>query len=572
MSKDFIQSKIGSDSLEKARRQQGQLSYFTESSVQEDITTEYLNTWANRKYSSDDYFLNWVKNIFKTPNFLLVYKYLRYPLSTARLVNDNIMPQLKRVFHAEDSFFNYTINGEEVASPKEINPQEFDKAIFNELLFSHNNIIVTDLADINTPYTYSVDINNVVSIYSKHSVIEKIAFTASITTVSESGEYNTINGYLYIDSKEYAFYDSDYELVKLVPHDLGRCPADYISKDSFDSYDPLRKSIFTYVRSDMEEFQFLKTLQKMADANGAIPVATKLGKRDKTKNKDIKGKEGQPMAANLIGGQKAEFGIEVHGNSSGGDLQAGSMKNIAPIMKDGNTIDMDIVQNYFKFFHMPTESLKYIQERIQELQKTILESVIGVISNQNNTTQNELQVRSGFVSAEDKLRNFSAQLSRIRQRTDYNILALAYGKDNVSNQAFYGSKFFLETEAELYEVFKLSPNPIERRNTLLKISRTRNRFNEQAKERELILYHLLPYASDVDFKTAIDNAQVDSVTFQYQTRFNYWIGYFEADYGDIVEFWNDLGEISNSQKLIIINNLIIEIINQAIVPIQQTNT
>jgi len=38
MSVDFVKGHIGSSNLAKARRQQKQLSYFTRSEVQEDIT------------------------------------------------------------------------------------------------------------------------------------------------------------------------------------------------------------------------------------------------------------------------------------------------------------------------------------------------------------------------------------------------------------------------------------------------------------------------------------------------------------------------------------------------------
>ena len=276
------------------------------------------------------------------------------------------------------------------------------------------------------------------------------------------------------------------------------------------------------------------------------------------------------MAANIVGGQKAEYGKEVTGNDAGGAMQALTVHNVPPMMKDGTTIDMDIVQNYLKFFSFPTENLEYIKTRIKELRETILDSVVGTIANQNNQSQNQLQVRSGFSSAEDKIRGISGQLSRIRQRTDFNILALKHGRDRVHNHAFYGSKFYFETEEELYDLFKQAPNPIERENTILKISRSRNRFNKENATREFILYKLIPYVADIDFKTAIDSLKVDDITFHFQSRFPHWIGLFESQYGDIVTFWEGI-EATNAEKITLINNLIIQIINQAILP-QQTES
>ena len=49
---------------------------------------------------------------------------------------------------------------------------------------------------------------------------------------------------------------------------------------------------------------------------------------------------------------------------------------------------------------------------------------------------------------------------------------------------------------------------------------------------------------------------IDPVTFEFQTRFDYWISLFEAEYGQIEEFYEGLGEMKDSEKIIRINNLI----------------
>ena len=149
MPKDFIRSKSNSNDLFTACRQQKQLSYFTESIVQEDVTQSYIKTWAESKYRTDDYFLNFVKTVFKQENFLLIYKYLRFPLPSARLINDKIKTPLRRVFHSEDPFFKYEINGELVKNPDNLDIDSFNDQMFNALLFRHNDILVTDLDDIN---------------------------------------------------------------------------------------------------------------------------------------------------------------------------------------------------------------------------------------------------------------------------------------------------------------------------------------------------------------------------------------------------------------------------------------
>ena len=79
-------------------------------------------------------------------------------------------------------------------------------------------------------------------------------------------------------------------------------------------------------------------------------------------------------------------------------------------------------------------------------------------------------------------------------------------------------------------------------------------------ERDVLLYHLMPFAADEDFDKAITRG-VDTTTFKYQNRFNYWISLFEAQFGDILVFAQAI-EGSESEKILLINNLIINLITK----------
>ena len=105
MSVEFVKDRKGANHLREAYDQQLQLSYFTQSKIQPEITTAYLEQWTKRNYRGNDYFLNWVKMIFRTQNFISFFKYLRYPLSSAKLINDEIKPRLKRVYFADEVSF-----------------------------------------------------------------------------------------------------------------------------------------------------------------------------------------------------------------------------------------------------------------------------------------------------------------------------------------------------------------------------------------------------------------------------------------------------------------------------------
>lgn len=550
---DFIKNKTGKGSLNLAVRQQEQISYFTQSSIQEEINLEYIEKWASRKYISNDFFLNWVKAVFKTDNFLAFFKYYRRPLASARLVNNKIKDPLSRVFFSEDSYFKYTINGKEAETPTELNSEYFDEKIFNALLFNHNDILIHDLNGLNNPFRELISIKNVKAISSKDNVIHQISYSGIVRINDKE-----IQGYIYMDDERYMFFDKEYNPLLDIPHDLGICPADYISKSSFADNDVVRKSIFSYSIEQFEEYTFLKTLQRMTEPNGAIPIVTQLDVKQKSKT----GKEitnGEPPAMSAIGSQQSEVSTQVVGAESDSPLQAGTRIKVPVIRKEDGSIDMDAVTNFLKFFYVPIEALDYLNDRIAEIEKNIIIALLGDYSEENEASKNELQVSKSYQNKQDKLRHISVEMSRIRNLSDYKFLGLKHGKDLVMVDCFYGSDFFIETQADLYKLFENSPNAIERKSLLIRLAQNRNKFNPNKAQREKILYHLIPYSSDIDFDKAITRAIVDDVTFQYQTRFSYWVGLFESTYGDLLFFWNILGG-SDSQNMSTINNLIINII------------
>lgn len=559
MSLEFIQSRKNARNISIAAKQQRQISYFTQSNIQQDVTIEYLKQWANRNYRGDDYFLNWIKTIFRTENFLSFYKYLRFPLPSAKLINDEIKPQLKRVYFADDSYFRYSINGNEVETPSVLKNANFEDLLFNAILFNYNDIIVHDMDDINSSYRELLCIENVLGIDSENGIIKELCYTAEAIVNGEK-----THGILYLNDSAFVFYDSKGEKELLnIPHDLGICPACWVSNEAFSAdNDIVRKSMFSYVREELEEFVFLKTLLKMTEPNGAIPITVKLKTSEKTKDgKDINGvNDAQPMAPSLIGSQTAKYGKEVQGSDS--VMQTGTTVQI-PIVKDNNgNVNTDIIQNFAKFFYIPVECLKYMNERITQIERSIIVNVLGDYLDMNNDiAKNEFQVSKSFTNKQDKLRHLAMNMTWTRKQSDAHILGLNYGTKNITVDIFYGSDFYLDNESVLYEMLEKAPNQIERRNLLVRIGKTKYRFNKERAERETLLYSLLPFTSDKDFEKGVELKLINDTVKRLQLQFDYWISMFEAEYGDILIFYNNF-EATNSEKLIAINNLLTDLIKQ----------
>ena len=552
--KEFVEQGTGKLSLDVAKRQQKQLSYFLTSEVQEDVRYDYFEKFANSKHYTNDVFLNWVKSVLKHKNFLTFAKYFRNPNPSSRLINTRIKEPLSRVFFSEDSYFTYKVGNENIDFPEELD-DDFEQKLFNAILFRHNDVIIHDLSDVNEPFRRILEIEKVTSIEVKDDCIERIAYTAYVQ-IGDKME----PGYIYIDDKKYQFYNASYDLLLTEPHDYGRCPATFVVQRYFDLDPIVKESIFSYLRGDLEEYNFLKTLERMSNANGVLPIVTQLDTTDvKEDGEDFKVGPGEPMSLDQIGGQVSKEARATAGIGEGTDLQPGTVVKVPIVEKDNGAIDMELVKNYFNFYNTPTEALEYLNKRINELENKIIIDAIGDYQERNEASMTELQVAKGFVSREDKLRWLSSTMSFARGKSDDMMLSLKYGKGMITVDVFYGSDFFMETQAKLYEMFKNSPNAIERKNILIRLSQRRNMFNKEKSKKEVILYKLMPYASDKDFELAVNNQKVSDILFELQTRFAYWIARFEATYGSIVSFW-DSSPTSESETIIMLNNLIYNLI------------
>lgn len=567
MSKEFIEKGYNKNHLNKASQQEKQLLYFTKSELQEDISNEYIKQWAERNYQGNDYFLNFIKQVFKTENFLFFYKYLRKPLPSSKLINNKIKPQLKRVFTSENSDFKYDVTNVDSQEIKEtLNIKDFQDELFNKMLFEHNSIVIEDLdsEEVNKPYRYFLSIDKVISLLHDNKNITQIAFTGCAVINGEEKE-----GIIYIDDKVYSFYDGKHNLVgEAIPHDLGRCPANFIVDQKYKGNFIIRESIFTYVREELEEYVFLKTLQRMTEPNGALPVVTKL--ETESDNTDIDGRKGEPNSNNIMGSQKASIYNE-NNNEQLGDLQAGTIHDVPvdAITKDDGSLDMEAVKSYLNFFYIPVEALNYMKERISEIENSIISTLIGTIDTSNSTAVNELQIEKSIIVLENTLINLADSLNVVRSKSDYNMLALKYSKEKVNEVfIFYGTDFFLESQTKLFEDLEKAPNPIERKNILVRINQNKYKNNHDQMVKAKLLYDLVPFTTDTDFDKGVSNG-LDETTKQYYLRFNYWIGLFEAQYGDIVTFYSEL-ESDQATRLTLINNLIIDIINKNTVVVEPT--
>lgn len=544
--REFVEARKGAKQLATAVRQQKQIQYLTMSSVQDDLRYDYFDKYAEAKYSGEDPLLQWVYSLFKKDNFKSFYKYLRFPVISSSICKNEIQNSLERVFFADDSYQKFVVNGKEVPEPEFLNEKEFLQQAFEAVLYRFNDVVIHDMKGVNLPYRTIVEIDSVDSIEVTDNQITKIAYKSKldINGVEE-------DGHTYLDSEVFAFVPNNEALSVIeVPHDIKRCPANFIVEDKFKHDEPIvREGIYSRVRPLLEQYVFLSTLQLMSDSNGAFPVIVKLAEDSIFEDENTQHENLHPMSAESLGHKKARM-------SSG--IEAGDVTELDVVMKADGSLDTSFIDNYIRFFRTPVDSLNYINQRVEALRKRIVETVVGDFVEQSEESKNELQVSKSYLLKQDKLRYLGRQIDYCMSNSDEIMLKLAHGANCWAYRSS-GTDFFIETIDDLFKQVTQAPNPIEKANVIHRITRIRGINNNERSQRDCILYKIIPFMVSSDFEKALSLKLVTNQEILLQTRFSYFINNFESMYGDVVELWNSMAQ-SDNEKLIFFKNLLNQII------------
>jgi hypothetical protein len=248
-----------------------------------------------------------------------------------------------------------------------------------------------------------------------------------------------------------------------------------------------------------------------------------------------------------------------------GDLQPGTIHEIAidAIRTDDGGLNMDVVRNYLNFHYTPIEALTYLNNRINELERSIVSTIVGDFLESNESAKNQNQIEKSISILENTLMVLAENLNHVRKMSDIDMIGLKYGIKSIQ-QIFihYGTDFFLDSQTKLFADLEKAPNPLERKNIIVRISQNRYKNNTGQLSRQRLMYDLMPYVSDKDFESSVALGIVSAVNKDYQLRFNFWIDQFEALYGDLVEFFILMETQTKAEKLLVINNLITDLIQK----------
>ena len=566
MIKDFIDNCKLKPEIIEAINYEKKLAYFIQTQLN---TTLYTNSdeAINNIWNTSNPFISWVKNWMRKENFKSYMKFLRHPLPTASLIQDDIVPELKKVFDATNARYDYLFssNANKPASEKLLSKygNYFKDEIFNLLINSHNSIVITDFKEKRNPYRFTIGIKSVKAIEpTLNGTIKGIVFEG----VNEAGEERH---YFYTDQfySVYTKADDVYTLESSNPHDLGECPADFISVDPINTEKfVIRKSIFSNYLEKFENYVNYYTLQKMCLPHGAIPVITHYKQNNKPCEKTFE--NGTRCIGGYLSGLNGVLGnkdslISCPVCNEKTIIQAGTVIGLPiPRFGDNGESPIDLNANFVKFHYIPVDILKWWNEFVAEKYDEIKYQLVGKGTEQSNgQAKNKDQIARGNQTLENTLIELSDKLSKLQTSIDGKLLKIAFGKSFKSAYIDKGTDFYLETEFELRDSLEKAIDPIDKENLISRINYSIYKNNPDALERSNLLYKMLPYSTLTDDQFI--SMTVDPKMKELRLNFRYYIDAFEAEYGEINVFFNEyFGEnVPMNKKLTIARDMLIKLVN-----------
>ena len=565
--KEFLETNKYKLELKEAIAYEQKLSYFIQPQLNTDLFTN-SDKAIDETWQMSNPFLNWIKGWMRKENFQSFMKFLRHPLPTASLVQDDIVPELKKVFDATNPYFDYVFSSEasKLSAAKILDKYKnyYRDVIFDELITAHNSIVITDFVKKNEPYRYLINISNVKAIEpTPDKSIKRIIFTGVNKEGQERWYYYTDEFFAVYTKEGEDFIEESNNI-----HDIGQCPADFISVEPLNSSKfVIRKSIFSNQLEKFENYVNYYTLQKMCLPHGALPIITHYKQNNKpcgtvfengTKCLERAGKGYLSGVNGVLGNQDSLLPCPICNSKT--IIQAGSVISMpVPRFGDNGETPFDLNANFVKFHYIPPEILEWWDGFVDKKYSEIKFQLVGKgVEDSNGQAKNKDQIARGNQTLENTLIELSGKLSKLQTSLDGKTLRIYSGKSFKSCYIDRGTDFYLETEFELRDSLSKAIDPIDKENLISRINYSIYKNNPDALERSNLLYKLLPYSTLTDDQFI--GMTVDPKLKELRLNYKYYIDAFEAEYGRLNVFFNSyFGEnVTMSNKLTVARKLLID--------------
>ena len=353
------------------------------------------------------------------------------PIPTVE-ISESIFSKLFRVFSSQDSFFAYDFKDEALKQDWNAykNKNFWATKGFEAMQDAINSVWVVDLPEIQggdypEPVNKLVNIKNVISIgVDEDNNCEYVIFK----------EGDLIYAY---DDNTFRAFDSGFKLIEEVPHGLGYTPARMMWTDKLESKDSINKeSPITKELSDLDWLLFHTASKKYMDIANAYPI----------------------LVSYYMGGDSNDDSITANkqpGTSPEGGSKMGAGSHVK--VNIPNPDEVDLMVNPMKYINPDVGTLEWhVKEEVRLTQK-IIKSVIGVEDEKaDKEAMNELQIESGFESQISVLMRVKINFEIIQKFADSTIAKLRYRNNFTGCTIDYGTKFFLKSQEDLHNNYKLA--------------------------------------------------------------------------------------------------------------------
>jgi len=474
--------------------------------------------------------LAWVKDLLPKDKYDKFEELVRTPISTNELTQ-SIFNELSKVFDANDRHSKYEFVDSELESDV-LDFFAFDNEFWSikgldALRNGIDSVLIVDLpkeqiGERTEPYYYFLSPKDIIDIENNsQGDCEYIIFRQGSELVAV------------IDEEFYRLFDVNSGVLASDPkievaHGLGYTPArsfwsKNIEKDNYIN----KESPLTSILYNLDWLLVYDTSAKYNELWGSWPILATYSQNEDfetSKTDEIKS-EGDPS---VKGENKKKF------------VGAGTYVEFdAPENKE----DADLLKNPVQIVAPETDSLKIIDQKLDEKKNYIFCSVVGQEAQvKNDAAKNELQIKSTFESKKNVLLNIAKNFETIHTFGNKTVCRLRYGDLFLNCNISYGTEFYIKTVADYQEeLMSLSGKDVP--ITLLKdvndqLIQTKYKNNQDKKMYLKILEALDPFPmkSDKELFELVKNGVIKTEDFLIKIYLFNFVNKFERENLPLNEF------------------------------------
>lgn len=512
-------------------------------------------------------FMAFVRGLLTDSKYETFRSLFRYPIVTVP-VSDLVFKKLSRIFDGQNPTYNYQFHDSGDAADWERyrldrlhEPNVWKDKGWEYFKTEINSIVVCDLpreqsGERPEPYFYWVRIEDVLDYDTEHDGTMKHVCYKTKAGFDEKGlqQYNLVC----IDDERYRVYEygvggitTNGQLGRLLvdnPHYLGYCPARWFWNDSISLDEPdVKESPLTCQLEKLDWYAFFSISKKHLDLYGSYPILSAYEEECDYSN----GADGSHCEHGYLVDNSGQVIIGSDGKSvrcpkCGGRNKldgAGNLITVPIPGKDWVGNDVPDMRNPIQMLSVDSKSLAYNVGEQDRLRDEIINSIVGNDENLVSVEAvNEKQVDASFENQTIVLLRIASGWEAVQSWTDSTCCRLRYGNSFIGCNINYGTRFFLQSVADLWKNYQNAKDTGATESELDaiydQIIVTEYRTNPQQLLRMRILGDLEPYRHSTreEMKGLYDAGVVDAETYQVKIRFSELLKRFERENINVIEF------------------------------------